>query len=269
MTIKKIIVPGFLWTLFFLCSNYFQAVAQTPDPGLPGTHTVIKAEYNLGDLAYTPPAAAAFPSNMEVRGSVHYPADLISGPFPVLIWLHGRHETCYDSVTLATSSAWPCTGRNKPIVSYEGYDYAAQTMASHGYIVISISANAINATDGGLSDAGMNARGVLVQHHLDLWNTWNTTGSGPFGTLFIGRLDMQNIGTMGHSRGGEGVIFNAEYNRSLGSPYGIKAILTLAPVDFYRHVINGIPLLNIAPYCDGDVNDLQGVHFYDDARYRD
>ena len=21
------------------------------------------------------------------------------------------------------------------------------------------------------------------------------------------------------------------------------------------------------PYCDGDVSDLQGVHFYDDARY--
>jgi len=80
---------------------------------------------------------------------------------------------------------------------------------------------------------------------------------------------MQNIGTMGHSRGGEGIIFNAELNRSLGSPYGIKALLTLAPVDFYRHYINGIPLLDIAPYCDGDVNDLQGVHYYDDARYAD
>jgi hypothetical protein len=269
MDIRKKILKVIMLTLFILSSDHYFVAAQTPDPGLAGTHTVIKAEYDLGDLAYTPPAAAMFPSNMEERGSVHYPSDLTSGPFPVLLWLHGRHETCYDSVTLATSSVWPCTGRKKPIVSYEGYDYAAQTMASHGYIVISISANAINAADGSLSDDGMNARGVLVQHHLDLWNTWNTTSSGPFGSLFVGRLDMQNIGTMGYSRGGEGVIFNAEYNRSLGSPYGIKAVLTLAPTNFHRHVLNGIPLLDIAPYCDGDVNDLEGVHYYDDARYRD
>ncbi len=249
--------------------NSFNAFSQTPDPGLMGTHTVIKAEYNLGDLAFTPPSAASFPSNMEVRGSVHYPSDLSTGPFPVIFYMHGRHETCYDSVSLSTSSAWPCTGTNKPIVSYEGYDYSATTLASHGYIVISVSANAINAIDGGLSDYGMNARGVLMQHHLDLWNTWNTAATGPFGTLFNGKLNMQNIGTMGHSRGGEGVVFNALYNRSLGSPYGIKAVLTLAPVDFLRHILNGIPLLDIAPYCDGDVSDLQGVHFYDDSRYAD
>ena len=28
-----------------------------------------------------------------------------------------------------------------------------------------------------------------------------------------------------------------------------------------------MPLAVLLPYCDGDVADLQGVHFYDDARY--
>src|SRR5262249_9487117 len=28
-----------------------------------------------------------------------------------------------------------------------------------------------------------------------------------------------------------------------------------------------VPLAVLLPYCDGDVDDLQGVHFYDDARY--
>jgi hypothetical protein len=245
-------------------------LAQTPDPGVMGPHTVVKATYDLGDLAFTPPPAAMFPYNMEVRGSVHYPADLSSGPFPVLLWLHGRHETCYETSNPSnTSSAWPCPSGWQSITSYEGYDYAARTMASNGYIVISISSNAINAADGALSDAGMNARGVLVQHHLDLWNTWNTVGGAPFGSTFVGRLNMQNIGTMGHSRGGEGVIYNAQYNKSLGSPYGIRAILTLAPVDFHRHIVNQVPIMNIAPYCDGDVRDLQGVYFYDDVRYND
>ncbi len=268
----KKFLPLFLLTSL-LFSFSLQVIAQTtPDPGLMGTHTVIKKEYNLGDAYY-----AAIPPylnhSMECRGSVHYPSDLTSGPFPVLFWLHGRHETCYNPSTLATYSSWPCNPGDSAILSYEGYDYAAKTMASHGYIVISLSANAINAYDGvsGFSsDDGMTARGQLVQDHMDLWNGWNTTvTTGPFDSLFRGRLNMQNIGTMGHSRGGEGVIYNAEYNRTLGSPYGIKAILTLAPVDFYRHVVNGIALLDIAPYCDGDVNDLQGVHFYDDARYRD
>jgi hypothetical protein len=261
-------LPRLAGALLLLCCSSFYTMAQTtPDPGLMGPHAVLKAEYNLGNSSYVPPPAAMFSHNMEEIGSVHYPADLSSGPFPVLVWLHGRHETCYDSVSKVSSSSWPCTGRNKPIPSYEGYDYAATTMASHGYIVISISANCINAFDGPLPDAGMNARGVLTQHHLDLWNKWNTTGGAPFDTTFIGKLDMKNIGTMGHSRGGEGVIYQAIYNKTLGSPYGIKAILTLAPVDFYRKFVNNIPLLDIAPYCDGDVSDLEGLHFYDDVRY--
>ncbi len=282
MNINKVFPPSdnffrhisavIFWVVFVIGTTSIRSVAQTPDPGLLGTHAVIKAEYDLGDAAYPPPAAAMFPINMEVRGSVHYPADMATGSkYPVLLWLHGRHETCYQTSNPSnTQSAWPCPTGWQSILSYEGYDYAAKTMASHGYIVISISANAINAKDGALADDGMNARGVLVQHHLDLWNGWNTTDtSGPFHSLFVGKLNMQNIGTMGHSRGGEGVIFNAEYNRSLGNPYGIRAILTLAPVDFYRHYVNGIPLLNIAPYCDGDVRDLEGVYFYDDARYKD
>jgi hypothetical protein len=53
----------------------------------------------------------------------------------------------------------------------------------------------------------------------------------------------------------------------LGAPYGIKAVLPLAPVDFNRFVVNNAALNVVLPYCDGDVVDLQGVHFYDDARY--
>jgi hypothetical protein len=248
-----------------------QLPAQMPDPGVMGTHAVLKGEYNLGDEAFTPPPAAMIGADLEVRGSVHYPSDLANGPYPVLVWLHGRHTTCYQTSNPSnTQLDWPCPAGYQPITSYAGYDYAARTMASHGYVVISISANAINANDASLSDKGGNARGVLVQHHLDLWNAWSSTDStGPFGSLFIGALDLQNVGTMGHSRGGEGVIFNYEYNQSLGSPYGINAVLTLAPIDQNRHFINQVALMNIAPYCDGDVTNLPGVYYYDDARFFD
>ncbi len=254
--------------LFIFCSyNATNLFAQsTPDPGLPGSYAVSKDYYNLGDLAYTCPTS--FPSAVEVCGSVFYPTSLSGGPFPVLFFMHGRHSTVYQTSNPSnTNLAWPPATGWQSITSYEGYDTLARLMASQGFIVISISVNAINAVDNSTADRGMQARGEILQHHMDLWNTYNTVGAAPFGTRFVGQLDMNNIGTMGHSRGGEGVVYNALYNRSLGSPYGIKAVLTLAPVDFNRRILNDIPLMNIAPYCDGDVTSIAGVHFYDDARY--
>ncbi len=253
----------FSFILILLFSTW-TVMGQTPDPGIAGPYAVSSDEYDFGDEVF---GAPTFPDLIEVRGSVHYPTDLSDGPFPVLFFLHGRHSTCYSGGS--TNIAWPCTGSFSPIPSYRGYDYLAEHMASLGYIVISISANSISSTDNSTPDYGMRGRGELLQHHLDLWNDWNTAGGDPFGDLFLGKLDMDRIGTMGHSRGGEGVVEHALYNRELGDPYTIKAVLTLAPVDFNRPVLNGIPLMNIAPYCDGDVSDLQGVHFYDDSRYLD
>lgn len=255
-----------------LCSIYFAtpALAQTtPDPGIDGSLTVSKLDYNLGDAAFT---ASGFPGPIEVRGSVHFPTGLAGGPYPVLLFLHGRHETCYETADPTNSSlSWPCGSGEQSITSFEGYDYLAQHMASHGYIVISVSANGINAVDNSTADYGMGARAQLMQHHMDLWDTWSTIGDTlgltPFDSTFIGKLNLSNVGTMGHSRGGEGVVQHALLNESLGSPYGIKAVLTLAPVDFLRGILNETPLMNVAPYCDGDVSDLQGVHFYDDSRY--
>lgn len=248
--------------VFMLC--VFGMVSRAQDPGDPGPMAFTKQYYDFGDLAFDPPT---FPVNVEVRGSVHHPTDMSGGPFPVVVILHGRHSTCYSGGSSAL--AWPCTGSYSPIDSYEGYDYLAEHLASWGYIVISVSANAISATDNSTADYGMQARGELVQYHLDLWNDWNTIGGAPFGSDFIGKLDLSNVGTMGHSRGGEGVVEHAIYNEEVGSPYGVNAVLTLAPVDFNRPNITGIAQLNVAPYCDGDVSDLQGVHFYDDVRYLD
>lgn len=268
MSFNKTFFFNFCQLLLLAMVLQFSSYGQsTPDPGMPGTFAVSKDTFDLGELAYKPDS---FPNFVELRGSVHYPTSLSGGPFPVIVLLHGRHVTTYrTSAPGTTSLSWPPAAGFQSIISFDGYDYFARNMASHGYIVISISANAINAADAPLSDRGMNARGQLVQKHLDMWKDYNTVGGVPFGTKFVGKLDMTRIGTMGHSRGGEGVVYNALLNKSLGSPYGIKAVLTLAPVDFYRKKLNGIPLMNIAPYCDGDVSDLQGVHFYDDVRYND
>lgn len=236
--------------------------AQTPDPGANGPLAVTREEYNYGDLAFQP---TGFPSAVELRASVHYPTGLSGGPYPVVVFLHGRHVTCYRNTT--TALRWPCATNQQPIPSFQGYDYVAQALASNGYIVVSISANGINAFDNNVTDLGMQARAELVQRHLQQWNTFNTVGAAPFGTKFVGKVDLTRVGTMGHSRGGEGVVKHYVYNASQGSPYGVKAVFPLAPVDFNRPVVNNAALGVVLPYCDGDVSDNQGVHFYDDARY--
>jgi hypothetical protein len=246
---------------FFLIAGVAPVLGQ--DPGTPGPLAVTREEYNFGDTAFTP---TDFPGPVELRASIHSPTNLASGPFPVIIFLHGRHATCFKGGSQLLQ--WPCTTMgSQPILSYQGYDYVSDVLASHGYVVVSISANGINARDNLVFDLGALARAELIQKHLDILNTFNTTGGAPFGTKFVGKFNLNQVGTMGHSRGGEGVVRHYVLNDSLGAPYGIKAVFPLAPVDFNRFVVNNAALNVMLPYCDGDVADLQGVHFYDDARY--
>jgi len=190
----------------------------------------------------------------------------VGGPFPVIVFLHGRHATCFNGGGAAFLE-WPCSSNHQPIPSFKGYDYVSEVLASNGYVVVSVSANGVNAVDNAVFDLGALARAELMQKHLDILKQFNTTGSAPFGTKFVGKLDLTRVGTMGHSRGGEGVVRHYVLNNELGTPYGIKAVFPLAPVDFNRFVVNNAALNVLLPYCDGDVSDLQGVHFYDDARY--
>src|SRR3954463_14463528 len=175
-----------LWRSFALtCAMLFlllgggalRAAAQTPDPGTTGPYAVTREEYNYGNSAFRP---TGFPISVELIASVHHPTDMTAGPFPLIIFLHGRHATCYSGS--AATLRWPCLSTEQPIPSYKGYDYIALTLASNGYIDVSVSANGINAKDNQVADLGAQARAELIQRHLNQWKTFNTTGAAPFGT---------------------------------------------------------------------------------------
>jgi hypothetical protein len=273
-------------------SSVLPLVQSTPsvsDPGSPGPFAVTTQEYNLGDLAFRPTHSAWATSGTELTGEIKAPTDLGNTAHPVIVLLHGRHATTYDPVTGTPFLEWPATGNHLPIPSYRGYDYLGDVLASRGYVVVSIGADGINARDNNevFPDLGMTARAELMQRTFGILQDLNTDGvirprpadathpgtdlftgaSSPFGTRFVGKLDLQNIGIMGHSRGGEGVVRSYILNQSLGSPYGIKAVFALAPVDFIGSTINNVPFAVLLPYNDGDVSNLQGAHFFDDSRY--
>lgn len=259
---NKIVQRAVLVLSISVCWSTGKASAE--DPGDRGPLDVTRMEYDLGTTAFQAPG---FPGPIELTGSVHFPTDLSGGPFPFIVFLHGRHATCYMDSPPLVFLEWPCSPNHLPIPSYKGYDYVADILASHGFIVISISANGINAVDNSVTDAGMLARAQLIERHLQQWDEYNTTGGPPFGDTFVGKIDLHNIGLMGHSRGGGGVARYFNYNQDIGSPYVVHAVLPLAPVNFVRDNITGVPPMVLVTYCDGDVNDLQGVHYFDDARY--
>ena len=238
-----------------------QAPTGAPDPGATGPLAVDELAYDLGAQAFAP---TGFPAAVEVRAKVYAPATL-SGPAPLIILQHGRHSTC--GTASESTGEWPCPPGRPEIPSYRGYDALGRLLASHGAVVASIGANGINANDFASADGGADARGQLVLEHLRLWQQWTAAPGGPFGARFVGRVDLQRVGLMGHSRGGEGVVAAEEINRSRGSPFGVVAVSALAPVDFAARVLPGVALQVVLPHCDGDVSDLQGAAYYDDSRY--
>lgn len=245
-----------------VASGAAPADAPLIDPGVAGPQPVDELSYDLGDQVFKP---VGFPAKVEIKAKVYAP-QTITGRAPLVILQHGRHGTCATDDTQLLE--WPCPAAVPEIPSYQGYDALGQNLASHGMVVVSISANGINANDGYLDDGGASARAQLILEHLGRWKAWDASATGsPFGDRFVGHIDLDRVGLMGHSRGGEGIAAAVQLNQRIGSPYGIKAALALAPVDFGRRVIGGVNLGVILPYCDGDVSDLQGANYYDDGRY--
>jgi hypothetical protein len=257
------------------------------DPGSPGPFAVTTEEYDLGNLAFRPTDSPWASSGIELTGEIKAPTDLGTTAHPVIVLMHGRHVTTYNPTTGGAALEWPPVAPRISIPSYQGYDYLGDVLASQGYVVISIGTNGINARDNGAGDAGALARAQLMQRTFGILEDLNRDGmintrpadathpgtdlfSGPvspFGTRYVGALDLQNVGIMGHSRGGEGVVRSYNLNQSLGSPYGIKAVFALAPIDATNSRINNVPFAVLLPYNDGDVSTLEGAHFYDDSRY--
>jgi methionine-rich copper-binding protein CopC len=248
------------------------------DPGSMGPLATTLATLDFGNAAYDPPDFATLSyQHVELTASIEYPTDLSAGPFPLVVLMHGNHFADYSGTSAFYQ--WPPGAGQTSLPNYQGYDYFAQVLASHGYIVASISANGVNVLGNSRPGTGMLARAQLVQRWLDIFNDLNSPGGvvhgvlgrpdGPtsLGTQFVGEVNLQDVGLMGHSRGGEGVVAAYNNNLSLGAPYGIKAVFALAPVDFQNPTINNTNFAVLLPYNDGDVSDLQGAHFFDDSRY--
>ncbi len=247
-----------------------RAAISVPDPSRAGPREVASGPYDFGRLIVQYPTLMA-PYVVPVRGSVHYPADSAE-PSPLIVVMHGRHGTCYGSfVGIGVMGECPETPVSSPVESFRGYDYLAENLASHGYVVVGIDANSVNENDL-WDDLGASQRADLILTTIDRFageapGPMNPDPAGSGSPVPPSAIDVTRIGLMGHSRGGEGVAAAVARNLERDSPLAIRAVFALAPTDFVRHMLPDVAFATLLPYCDGDVMNLQGAFMFDDNRY--
>ena len=196
------------------------------------------------------------PDALPVQGRVWYPVD--DGPFPLVLIVHGNH-TMED-------------------YSDTGYGYLGELLASRGYIVVSVDENFLNSSIGDFINPleprikeENDARGWLLLEHLKQWRDWNQQEDH----LFSGKVDINNISLIGHSRGGEAVAIASYFNDlsyypddatlSFGYHFEIKSVIAIAPVDGqYKPRERGTPVrgtsyFSIHGSMDGDVSSFMGL----------
>jgi dienelactone hydrolase len=195
------------------------------------------------------------PSKMPLNARVWYPDG--AGPFPVVLIAHGNH--------------------NMKDFSDPGYGWIGELLASRGFIVASLDMNFINGGISGENDA----RGWFFLKHLEQLRKWNNEQ----GNVFSGKVDLDNVALIGHSRGGEAVGHASAFNTLTHYPdnanfrfdfgFGIKSIIAIAPVDGqYQPTNQLVPIENVNYLVfhgshDGDVSSFMGIRQYQRVRFTD
>lgn len=189
------------------------------------------------------------PSAVPLNGTVWMPAE--AGRFPLVLLVHG-------SSTVPDSEA--------------GLAYLGEHLASRGYVAAAIDENFLNPGVLGPAVGGLDAaRSWLVLAHLRQWSAWAGEAHGPFG----GRVDVERVSLVGHSRGGEAVATAAALNAAgtwpdhpaaaVDTGATVTTVAAIAPSDgLYRPAgrpvqLTGVDYLSLAGSYDADVMTFAGA----------
>jgi hypothetical protein len=231
-------------------SRAWQTTSQCVAPPIAGDPAGLDL-FPVGTDKYDGGTTTSLGQTFSVKGTVYYPADAdgVRTPFnsrwrdvrraPLVVMAHGNHD--------------------ESAPSHLGYDYFQQALAKMGFIAVSVFLNETNGHTTGASNIRNRADLVIatIQHFQAL-------DAG--GSRFAGAVDFNEVGLMGHSRGGEAVLLVPDIITLPG--VRIAGSLALAPTSW--GAIGGTPsgytYATILPAGDGDVWDNPGARYYDQAR---
>lgn len=177
----------------------------------------------------------AFPLN----GTVWLPSG--EGFFPLILMVHGDYRM-----------EWP---------SDQGLAYLGHFLATRGFICVSIDQTFLNYSWSGGLNKEVDGRAWMILQHLKLWKEWNQTMGNPF----YQKVDMNNIGLLGHGIGAMAIAKASLFNRISRYPddakikfdfnFNIKSLAAIAPgSEKYKSDRNSPLLINQNLLC------IQGVH---------
>lgn len=259
------------------------ALAGVPDPSKAGDHEVLTLTYGSGTdkqrsefgagAAFTTPTVdgsklAKFDKGWgkwlresywgfdlkeaPLNGRVWYPEG--DGPWPLVLIVHGNHHMVEHSDP--------------------GYAYLGEHFASHGYITVSVDENFLNGYWASNASGENDCRAWLLLEHLKQWRAWQ----GDPEHAFFGKVDMDRIALIGHSRGGEAAATAAAFNRIEWYPddatiefdynFNIRGVLAIAPSDgqyrpsYKRTPLNDVSYFTLSGGHDADVSSFTGTRQY-------
>lgn len=244
-----------------------RAAEPAPDPAAEGPYAIERRDvvrsWDGVDVGFEGPVEDV----AEITYPVTETGDVVAGRHPVVVLLHGMHASCARTGPLVTPRPWWCSDSEpSPVPSYLGYRYLADTLASQGRVVVSISANGINAQDL-FTDYGIFARAKLVRHHLVELRAADAGRVPVLDDLLVGHLDLARTVLVGHSRGGDAMVrASQELEREAEAPAVVVGVVNLAPIASVSAAPANSPTITLLPACDGDVRDLQGQTLVDRGR---
>jgi hypothetical protein len=220
----------------------------------------------------------------ELWAALYRPTTLPPGRMPVVVFLHGEHYTCGTGSnprrdeTYDYSLTGTCPAGYVVTPNHRGYAYIANELASRGYLVVSINSNrGINgAIEPSPGDPGLaSTRGALVLKHLQRLSEWNRGVSATpssIGVSLQNKLDLSQVGLMGHSRGAGGVRGAYNLYRESGSPWPARIVDTVnfrgifeigAALSQSAHSARSTAHASLLPMCSGDAETLPGIGVFD------
>lgn len=179
--------------------NYDEGVVS--GMGLQGTVVVQDETTSYHD----PGVFASVNTSVPLRAHVYFPADAPGVTDPAQI---SAVSPNYPMIVIIHGNGH----------SYTSYDFLLQHFARNGFIAASIHL---------VSNMRALGRANVFFHHMTVLQT-----------RFGAKIE-NNIGIMGHSRGGEAVLKVARLNQQQGVGLSINAVLSLAPTDQYGSEVLG------------------------------
>ncbi len=234
---------------------------------LEGGVTAALHAYEIEETSYDlrGQAVPTVPFATTLYGVVRHPDDLTAGPYPLVLLLHGNHGNCRppgggdDECSTNQDHECPWGGGYTTTPNAEGLTYLAETLAAQGYVAATLSGNALNCRDDYVGQ-----RAQLLIENLRRWKGWNDAAGAPFDDAFVGRIDMDRVGLVGHSRGGEAVAHvPGLLDAAPIAGVTVESVFSIAPIDFHRRTVTDAAFAVLLPGCDGDVYTLEGMRIYD------